>query len=183
MTTSAQLPPSDEPPQYGPLPGPVKRPLPTTVLWRWRRELVTFLAISLAAAILIPTYGLAATLLPTGVALVLVVAIGPLRRAVVRRLLCVATEHRVRTGLAQGWVHNRHGRLPAVVRTRRTSYGQAVLLWCPAGICERHVRAASDVLRSACWARQVHVTADERRRHLVTVHVVRRLPVASGEDG
>ncbi|WP_178379760.1 hypothetical protein [Cryptosporangium aurantiacum] len=156
------------------MPGPVKRPLPTTIVWRWRYEVLVFLAISLAASVLIPAYGLAETLLPTGVSVALVAAVGPLRRAVVRWVLCVATEHRVRAGLAQAWVHNRRGRLPAIVRTRRTPYGEAVLLWCPAGICARHVRAAAPVLRAACWAQHVHVTADVRRAHLVTVHVVRR---------
>lgn len=174
MSTSFQVPPPGEPPQYSPLPERVRRPLPTTVLWRWRYEVLLLLGISICGWYAYRTGTVVPALLGAPVVGIVIAVIPPLRRAVCAPVLCVITAHRVRTGLAQAWVHNRSGRLPALVWTRPTPYGEAVTLWCPAGVCERHVEAAAAILRSACWARHVFVTADPRHRHLVTVHVVRR---------
>lgn len=174
MSTSFPVTPSGEPPQYSPLPDRVRRPWPTTVLWRWRYEVLLSLGISMCGWYGCRTLGILQTLLGVAVAAALVVAIPSLRRAVAEPVLCMVTAHRVRTGLAQAWVHNRNGRLPAIVWTRSTPSGEAVSLWCPAGVCERHVEAAAEVLRSACWARHITVTANPRHRHLVTVHVLRR---------
>jgi hypothetical protein len=118
-----------------------------------------------------------------GVATAAVGLVRPLRRAFIRRCLCVVSQHRLRTGLAHAWVHNRRGRLPAILWTRPTPDGEAVLIWCPAGVSERQVRAATDVLCAACWAQSVWVSADPVRSHLVTVHVVRRAGPATGGDG
>jgi len=161
-------------PEYGPLPPGVSAPLPSTVLWRWRYELLALTGFVAAG-------WLAADLLGAGSALALGLAVtagaavcAPLRRAVIRRVLGVVTPHRIRVGLANAWVHNRRGRLPWILRTKVTDTGEAVLLWCPAGVSEEHITAAADVLCSACWARAVRVSADPRRRQLVTVHVIRR---------
>lgn len=174
MTTSVWPQQPDRPPEYGPIPPRVARPWPTTVLWRWRYEIGISLVISLAGWALGRTIGAVWTAAATVVVATSVAAFGPLRNAVERRFLCVVMPHRVRAGLAQAWVHNRRGRLPTILWTRATRYGEAVLLWCPAGICERHVRAAADVLRAACWARHIQVTSDPRRRQLITVHIVHR---------
>jgi len=174
VSTSFQVPPPGEPPQYSPLPERVRRPLLTTVLWRWRYEVLLFLGISICGWYGYRTGTGVLMLLGAAVVGVSVAAIPPLRRAVSAPVLCVVTAHRVRTGLAQAWVHNRSGRLPALLWTRPTPYGEAVMLWCPAGVCERHVEAAAAILRSACWARHITVTANARHRQLVTVHVVRR---------
>lgn len=161
-------------PEFGPLPPNVASPFPTTVLWRWRYELAAVVLLGAGGWVAVSTLGAAASAAAcAGIALVVVMT-GPIRRRVRRRLCWLVTPHRVRLGLAQAWVHNRRGRLPVLLRTRMTDEGEAVLLWCPAGVSVEHVAASADVLCSACWAREVRVSVDPRRGQLVTVHVVRR---------
>ncbi|MFI5954643.1 hypothetical protein [Cryptosporangium sp. NPDC051539] len=175
MTTSPRVGPPGEPPQYSPLPPEVRRPLPTTVLWRWRYESVAVIGISTCGLLADHAGRLSETALVAAIGAAFIASTPPLRRAVASRVLCIVSAHRVRTGLAHAWVHNRYGRLPAILVTRPTDYGESVTLWCPAGVGQLQVSAAAGVLRDACWgAQHVQVTTDPRRRHLVTVHVVRR---------
>jgi hypothetical protein len=140
----------------------VRRPGPLVVLWRWRYE-----AGLLAAAILVPR--LAGPVWAAAAGLTLLAAASmPFGR---RRVWCVVTAHRVRTGCKQAWVHTRDGRIPVVVRTRPVPAGEEVLLWCPAGTAAGDLTTAG--LAAACWAREVRVEADRRHRQLVRLTVVR----------
>ncbi|TQS40161.1 hypothetical protein [Cryptosporangium phraense] len=161
-------------PEFGPLPPSVATPLPTTVIWRWRYELGLLASTSWGGWTLIHNLGGGYAALLVGASVLITAAIRPTRRAVRRRLYWLATPHRIRLGMAQAWVHNRRGRLPTLLRTRMTGHGEEVLVWCPAGVSVEHLVAATDVLRSACWARDVRVTGNSRHSHLVTIEVVRR---------
>lgn len=161
------------PREYWPLPPRVAWPWPPTLVWRWRYELaaVAFGGYLARRAAQTPTYLL--YLLPIAVALGIALAI-PATRAILRqRWWCVLTQHRLRTGLARGWVHDRRGRLPALLWTRSTLDGECVLLWCPAGITAHHLIGAADVLQGACWARDLQIEPVGGYRHLVAVHVIR----------
>jgi hypothetical protein len=145
----------------------VARPWPTTVLWRWRYELA-LAGVLVGLGLVRPWLGaLAAAGLAACAAVPAVRSFG----------WCVVTAHRVRTGCAEARIHSRHGRLPAVVRTRTVPDGQRVLLWCPAGVAVDDFRAARTQLAAACWAADVSAHADPRHAHLVELAVVRR-PVA-----
>jgi hypothetical protein len=73
-------------------------------------------------------------------------------------------------------VQTRDGRLPAVLYTVPTEFGERVMLWCRAGIVPRDLIAARDILRAACWAADVRVIVNEQRSHVVVLEVIRRLP-------
>ncbi len=149
------------------LPRRAARPYPWTVAWRWRYELV--LGCAVAATCLVSLWSLAGFGL-MAVGLWLLPAISERARA---RLWAVITAHRVRLGCAEAGVHSHRGRLPAVLRTRPASYGEQVLLWCPAGTSGEDLAAATDLLRAACWAAEVRVVPNPDRRQLVVLEVVR----------
>jgi hypothetical protein len=85
----------------------------------------------------------------------------------------VITPHRLRAGFGQARLWNNRGRLPAITRTTRTSFGERVRVWCPAGLSAEDLRAARAVLRAACWAADVRVSRDELHAQVVTVDVIR----------
>jgi hypothetical protein len=60
--------------------------------------------------------------------------------------------------------------------TTRAPFGERVALWCRAGITAGDLQAARDVLRAACWARDVRVVPCPRYADIVVLEVVRRLP-------
>jgi len=162
------------PREFWPTPPRVAKPWPTTVLWRWRYELIVAVVLFLIGNLGTRSLGWMWTL---GVLMLLVLtvcAMRRVRRSAAARIWCVATQHRLRTGLARAWVHDRRGRLPAVVWTSLTAHGEQILLWCPAGVTGQQVDDAAEVIRSACLAADVEVRAHLRYPQLVFVHVVRR---------
>ena len=79
----------------------------------------------------------------------------------------------VRVGYANAWTRTRSGKLPIIVCTVPTGYGQRAHLWCRAGITAAHLLAARDELTAACWAAEVHVVPSARYSHLVTLEIIR----------
>jgi hypothetical protein len=140
------------------------RPNPFGVAWRWRYEA----AAVAAAGVLDARVGALWTVL-TGLALAATAAL-PFGR---RRVWCVVTPHRVRTGLKHGWVHSRTGRLPMVLWTRPVPAGEELLLLLRPGISPGDMAAAAGLLATACWARAVQVESDPARPQLVRLTVVR----------
>jgi hypothetical protein len=86
----------------------------------------------------------------------------------------VITPHRLRSGFAHARIQSRRGRLPFIVRTMTRPYGERMLVWCRAGTSAEDLRSARALMRTACWASDIRVTADERRAHRVWVDVIRR---------
>jgi hypothetical protein len=91
----------------------------------------------------------------------------------IARVRSISTAHRIRTGCAQAWIQTRSGKLPVILLTRPEPYGERVYIWCRAGICLEDFEAASDILRAACWATEVRVTASTRYSHIVFLDVMR----------
>ncbi len=153
---------------------PAARPNLLLVLWRWRYELAVGAAISLLLAWLTITVGAVATVAITSVVTALLFGWPAARRRILARAWCVITPHRFRLACAQARIHARRGRLPAVMRCTRKSYGEQLLVSCPAGITAADLHAARAVIAGACFATDVQVTAHPTRRHLVVVAVIRR---------
>jgi hypothetical protein len=70
-------------------------------------------------------------------------------------------------------VQTRSGRLPIILATTPTDYGEQVRLWLRAGITAADLYAARDMLAAACWAMEVRVVPSTRHAHLVTLEVIR----------
>jgi hypothetical protein len=159
-------------------------PWPTTILYRYRVEVLLTVVAGLAVLAVRRSPALASTAI---VLAVLALALPAGRVRLRRRFWCTLTEHRLRTGLARARVHAPSGRLPSLVRTRPTPHGERVTLWCPAGLSAQDVRAARHLLLAACWARDLQVRSHPRHAHLVDVDVVRRVglptPPRPGPDG
>lgn len=86
----------------------------------------------------------------------------------------LVTPHLLRSGMYQAGIQNRSGMRPVIVRLTREPFGERVLVWCPAGVSSEDFLSARAVLRAACWATDLQIMFDERRSHIVTVHVIRR---------
>jgi len=164
----------------------VARPGLVARLWHWRYEA------GLVAGVLLGTIGIGLTLGPgwligTAAAMLAVLAVAlacpPSRRRLIARTWCVITPHRVRAGCTQAWIQTRDGRLPAVLYTVPTDYGERVFLWLRAGITAGDLAAARDILRAACWASDVRVVVNDRRSHIVVLEVLRRLPAGRHAGG
>ncbi|MFI6516699.1 hypothetical protein ACIBF1_14155 [Spirillospora sp. NPDC050679] len=153
------------------------RPMPWTVVWRWRYELLLAGVVGGVVTATVAGYwgvALAAVVLPF-------LALRPRVRAwTLGACWVVVTQHRVRTACAQSGVHNLRGRLPALMWTRRTPFGERVLLWCPAGVSVHDFAAVREEFAAACWAAEVRVEADRGHRQLVRLEVVRRPVVRHG---
>ncbi|MFI5955748.1 hypothetical protein [Cryptosporangium sp. NPDC051539] len=166
--------------------GPVRpaaaRPLPTTVLWRWRYE-----AAAVGGAPLFwwgsvhAAGGLIGLSLVTGL-LAFVALVPPLRRWASAVLWTIVTPHRLRVGCAGAGLLSRSGRLPAVLATCRKAYGERVYLWCPVGVSAGDVAAARSFLADACWARDVRVfETSGQYPQVIAVEVVRSPVAGEGE--
>jgi len=157
----------------------VARPGPIAWVWHWRYELG--LTAGLAAVAWASGYALGAVwliaLAATGLALLVAALVWPpSRKRLIARAWCVITPHRIRTGCTHAWIQTRDGRVPTILYTTAAEFGERVTLWCHPGITAADLEAASDVLRTACWASDVRVVASTRYRHIVVLEVVRRAP-------
>jgi hypothetical protein len=158
----------------------VSRPGLAELLWNWRYELLTAAGLAgplTAIGLTLGTSWLLATVATETILLAAALASPPARRRLIARAWCVITSHRIRTGCKHAWVQSRDGRFPVVVRIRPATFGESALVWCRAGIVPDDLAAARDVISTTCWAHDVRVIANQRRRHLVTLEVIRRGPL------
>jgi hypothetical protein len=148
------------------------RPGPLLLGWRWRWELGVLAVVATVVYLVEPALLLATT----GVVIALGAAVPALRRLGRQRFWCVATQHRLRTGLHESDVRSWSGRAPAIVWTSAAADGERVLLACPAGVDVARIDAARGELAAACWAVDVDVRPHLRYANLAVVEVVRRGP-------
>lgn len=150
---------------------PVRRPGPLVVLWRWRYEIGTAGLLGHAAVTAPgPVLAVAAVTL-------LMIALWPAARSEVwGRIRCVVTAHRIRVGLAEAYVVNRRGRIPAVLWCAPAPYGERVWVWCPAGTGPADLERGRATIAGACWAADVVVRPHPRMPHRVLLEVIRPGP-------
>jgi hypothetical protein len=151
---------------------PTAPPNVPVLLWRWRWELAIFLGIPAGLSALMIKFGWTWGLAFIGMTAV-VSAWPEARNWLIAHIRCIITAHRVRTGCAQAWIQTRSGKLPTILLTKPRPYGERVYIWCRAGICPEDFEAASDILRSACWATDIYVTSHDRYSHIVILEVIR----------
>jgi hypothetical protein len=152
----------------------VTRPNPIVLIWRWRYELALFIGLPASVIALTRAEGWRWTLIATGLVAGILSTSPGIGWWITAHALCIVTAHRLRTGCAQAWIHTRYGKLPIILLTRPREFGEQVQVWCRAGTSVEDFEFARDTLRSACWAKDVHVTRSSRYSHIVTIDVVRR---------
>jgi hypothetical protein len=153
---------------------PVRRPNLLVIVWRWRYELALLIGLPAGVITLMSHVGWRWSLAEIGM---LAAAVGTWPEArwwITAHARCVATAHRLRTGCAQAWIHSRNGNLPILLFTRPMPSGEQAHLWCRAGTSAEDFESARDLLRSACWAHDVHVSRSTRYSHIVILDVIRR---------
>jgi hypothetical protein len=149
------------------------------VLWRFRTEVTTLLAVSavvwqLAVAITIVW------------ALIVFAALGagafvtpPVRRFIIRRAWCVIIRHRLQKVFYETRMHTRSGRLSLILRIYPTQVGVRALIWCRAGICFEDFEAHTGEIAAACYAREARIERSKRWAHVVQVNIVRHDTLAA----
>jgi hypothetical protein len=149
------------------------------IIWNWRYEFGMLAAVTGAAVGIALELGIAWLI---GLAVTAVAIVGalltwaPARKRIIARTWCVATPHRIRVGCLHAWVQTRTGRLPVVLYTVPTVFGERAVLWCRAGITAGDLAAAREILTAACWAIDVRVVPSQRHTHIVALEVIRREP-------
>jgi len=143
------------------------------LLWRWRYELALLIGFPAAIIILITQLSLLWSLAVIAATTTTLTTWPEARSWLLAHARCVITTHRIRTGCAQAWIHSRHGELPIVLLATPKPFGERVQIWCRAGTCLTDFESARDILRAACWARDVHVTSRTRYSHIVILDVIR----------
>jgi hypothetical protein len=151
------------------------------IAWRWRNEIVGLLAFCVAFGLVVEDYGRRTAWLLLAAVLIVIAAIGPLRRFVVGRFWCAVSRHRLFATFDEAYVFNRSGKYPLILAVRRTSVGERAYVWCRAGMCSEDLEARVDDIRSSCYARDARVTRHRRWSHIVNVDIVRRDPLAAEE--
>jgi hypothetical protein len=152
---------------------PVARPNLLVVVWRWRYEAALLAGLPAAIIILITRISWVWSLIGFSMIATTLVNWPPARSWLLAHARAVVTAHRVRTGCAQAYIHSRYGKLPIILLTRPKPFGERVYLWCRAGICLEDFESSSDILRSACWARDTRITSSTRYSHIVILDVIR----------
>jgi hypothetical protein len=162
----------------------VRRQGPVEFCWNWRWEFGILAVTAGLSAAIAASLGLIWLAVAAGAGLAAAGALlrwPPARKRIVARIWCIITPHRIRAGCVNAWVQTRRGRLPIILYTVPTDYGEQVQLWCRAGITAADLFAARHVLAAACWAAQVRVIPSIRHSHLVTLEVIRNpYPQRSG---
>jgi hypothetical protein len=149
------------------------------VTWRWRTELATLTAATIATAALAHAVTLTWAGVIIGAAVSMLLVIPHSRRFVARRCWCVLARHRIQKLCFEARLHTRAGRLPLVLWTRPTKVGERAWVLCRAGICAEDFEDHIDQLRAACFAREARVTRNRRWSHLVTIDIIRRDTLAA----
>jgi len=144
----------------------------TLLFWRWRYELALMAVIIAALTALVSALGAEWGMITASV--MAGVCSPPWPRPVAARVWCVITAHRLRCGFVQARLQTRRGRLPVILSTTPTPFGERVRVWCPAGITAEALKSARSTLRAACWAADVRVTRDNEQSQRVTMDVIRR---------
>lgn len=80
---------------------------------------------------------------------------------------------RIRSGCVEASVVDRRGRVPYVLRTAVTPFGERSWLWCRAGTPVSDVEGAAEVPAVCCLAPLVRVVAHPRDPAPVAVEVIR----------
>jgi len=155
----------------------VRRPGPAELTWNWRWELGILCLLAVPAGLIASEFGLLALSIAAGAGLAASTAAllcwPPARQWCIARAWCLITPHRLRAGCVNAWVQTRGGKLPFILATTPTAYGEQVRLWLRAGLTCADLQAAKDVLAAACWATEVRVVPSASRAHLVTLEIVR----------
>lgn len=154
----------------------VQRPGLIEFIWNWRWELgIAAVTAGLSVAIA-ADLGLAWLAVIAGAGLAAFGALlrwPPARRQIIARAWCIITPHRIRVGCVNGWVQTRRGKLPFILWTVPTHFGERAQLWCRAGITAADLLAARDILAASCWAAEVRVIPSVQHAHIVTLEVIR----------
>jgi len=145
----------------------------------WRGEVSATVVVLLVRGELASVFGSDAA---TIVVLVLIAGLlvwSPSRRWLVARLWCGIARRRVLGCLAETRTETSSGDLPWVLRSRPTAVGERLTLWCRVGQSAEQIGQRIDALRSAAWCREVRVSRDPARGHLVYIEVIRRDTLAA----
>lgn len=148
-------------------------------IWNWRYELGITAAITGAAVSIVVQLSVAwLALLATAVVAITAALLRwePARKRIIARAWCVITPHRIRVGCLTAWVPGRKDRLPIVLHTVPTVFGERVTLWCRTGIAVEDLVAAREILSATCWAADVRILPDQHHARLVAIDVIRRVP-------
>jgi hypothetical protein len=154
----------------------IQRPGLVESAWNWRWELVIAAVTAGLSAAIAADLGLVWLAVVAGAGLA---AFGtllrwpPARRRIIARAWCIITPHRIRAGCVNAWVQTRSGKLPVILSTVPTNFGERAQLWCHAGITAGDLLAARDILAASCWAAEVRVIPSARHAHIVTLEVIR----------
>jgi hypothetical protein len=148
------------------------------IVWRWRTEIVTLIALVVIYIHLTDRLGSGTAAIAVMTAPVLVVLlIPPTRRFTVGRTWCVISRHRLRACLVQVRATNWDGRLPWVIWTRPTPVGERLWLWMLPGLSVLDLENRTEVIAASCWARDARIQRTRRLATLVRVDVIRRDPL------
>jgi hypothetical protein len=152
------------------------RAWPTTVVWRFRYEILGFATLGALMISMVDRLGVA----PASAILFLCLSGGasipPVRRVVVLAFWHVAVPHRIRSVCVTFGVLTAKGRVPAILRTRTRATGHDVTIWCRVGTSWADFPDLRRHLADACWADDVEVRPHRwRRRHLplMILHISR----------
>lgn len=154
--------------------GKVARPSLIAVAWRWRYEPLLAALASVCGYLLNASAGVLVTIVVIVAIASLVGLVPPLRAEAAAFMWWIVTPHRLRTGMAQAWIHSRNGKIPIIYRTTRQPFGERVHVWCRAGTSAEDFVWGRHLLTAACWARDVRVFRSQRYAHVVILEVIRR---------
>lgn len=146
---------------------------------QWGTEVPRVLLLGFCVGWLLVNLGVYPGALVLAVLVALVGWVGPLRRAVQRRLWCVVTRHRLYMVFTECRLYSRAGHMPVVLRVKPTKVGESCLIWCRAGLSGDAFEARVSEIASGCWARDARIVRGTRWSHLVTVEVIRRDTLAA----
>lgn len=149
------------------------------ILWRWRTEFTTAALAGTGINELIHLISLTWALTALTATGALLAAVPKTRRFLAGRFWCLVTRHRLQRLCWEARLHTRTGRLPLVLRIRRTEVGERAFVWCRAGISFEDFEAHTGEIRAACYARDARVSRDKAHSQLVTIDVIRRDTLAA----
>ncbi|WP_162641332.1 hypothetical protein [Streptosporangium sp. 'caverna'] len=162
---------------------PAARTGPLALVWWWRYEIGLALCVPVAAVWAMGTLGWYRVVPAVALLALLVGAVPAVRAGVWGRIRCVFTAHRIRSGCVEALVVNRRGRVPHILWTAATPFGERAWLWCRTGTTVSDLEGATEVLAVCCLAQIVRITAHPRYPALAIVEVVREEKVWADGTG
>lgn len=145
----------------------------------WRGEVSATVVVLLVRGELASVFGSDAATIAVLVLIAGLLIWSPSRRWIVARLWCGIARRRVLGCLAETRTETSSGDLPWVLRSRPTAVGERLTLWCRVGQSAEQIGQRIDALRSAAWCREVRVSRDPARGHIVYIEVIRRDTLAA----